>query len=529
MNNQVPASLAGLPSEILHEVVPLLRRSDLLSLRLVNRRLGIHATHLLFRSVRLLGRQAIGHSPGPFRFVALSEDAVFTRGPSELGPLRHLVREATLVTWAGSSAQRQNRWPQGPGDFINALPNLRHFSHLSALHLRFSHLCGYSQVATPGFFIRDNQDFRYRVLDTTFRCLAGTWNVSDQQYIDREINLNYATDYEMAQAVPGSTSMGPLPITTLTVSNLADIPEERLTSSEAFKIVLSLPSLVDLKLHFTKHVQNFDGIWPSGKYKFFDTLPQTWLQPSIATNLKTLSLDSSSHWGWNPKMDFRLVNPTEGGFPNLKVLALGSYVFSHAWQIDWIASQGSKTGGLEELHLDNCYVMYYATHLTPLDESIIVVGKDAEGNDIKVSNEGYQRKDLILLSAVTWENGVRHRSPGTPGPMANTAYPIRWHDILSQWQKSMTALRVFKMGRGTRGKEKDRHCAGINEEDKHQLKYTRCSMLAATQSEWFDHDRELGPYESFDWSRIGKATRAKDRAALELLVSTVNNRGQGVK
>lgn len=40
-------------------------------------------------------------------------------------------------------------------------------------------------------------------------------------------------------------------------------------------------------------------------------------------------------------MDLRAVNPgsgrTSGGLLHLRVLALGHYVFSHEWQVDWIA------------------------------------------------------------------------------------------------------------------------------------------------------------------------------------------------
>ncbi|KAJ3531088.1 hypothetical protein NM208_g9037 [Fusarium decemcellulare] len=408
MNCLLPASLISLPNEVVDEILLLLVKPTLLSVRLVNRRLGTHATRLLFRSVRLGARQRIGQDSGLFCFAARSEDAALTRDPSHLGPLRDLVREVTLDTWLGSSFEYftcddwEPNLPVHPGDFMNALPNLRRFSNLSAVHLRFNEVCGDDRGSG---YVEEGLDFRYRVLDTTFRCLAGTWNVSDQQDIDREINLKYSTDYAMSQVVPEPPSTGPLPIKTLTVSNLADIPDERLTSSKAFQTVLSLPSLVDLKLYFTIRGDNYwcnhgwgdhewvrdYPIWVSEKYKFFDSLPQTWLRPSIATNLRTLSLYSASPWGWNPKMEFRFVNPTENGFPNLKVLALGNYVFSHAWQIDWFASQGSKTvaGGLEELYLDKCRVMFHATHLTPLDQSTAIVGKDPEEKDIKVSNTGY--------------------------------------------------------------------------------------------------------------------------------------------
>lgn len=42
--------------------------------------------------------------------------------------------------------------------------------------------------------------------------------------------------------------------------------------------------------------------------------------------------------------------------PNVRVLTLRNYGFSHDWQVEWIASLGSDNGrgGLEELYLDDC-------------------------------------------------------------------------------------------------------------------------------------------------------------------------------
>lgn len=131
-------------------------------------------------------------------------------------------------------------------------------------------------------------------------------------------------------------SGGAIELRSLTVSNLADRDDKRLTSSPAFKAVLSSPSFVDLKMLVTDKFKPLDNtelaLHHPDKYNFFESLPATWLAPVVTQNLRTLSLYyHGSYWGWCPKLDFRLVNPAPGGggFPNLRVLALGHYVFSH--------------------------------------------------------------------------------------------------------------------------------------------------------------------------------------------------------
>ncbi|KAF4976591.1 hypothetical protein FZEAL_6769 [Fusarium zealandicum] len=572
MGNSSTASLRILPTEILNEIISLIPRPTLLCLRLVNRQLGVLATVHAFRSVRLGAREGIANDYECFCSLAHKEDAALP----ELGLLRHLVREATLDTWVGPHYEYNcNNYYRGPEWFMNLLPNLRHFHNLSAVHLRFNEFCVHLPMLTWG--PEETSDFRYRVLDTVFRCIAGTWNLTDQERVDRELELFYEPYYGMCQVVRERTSTGPLPIKSLTISNLGDYLDPRLTTSEAFKTVMSLPSLVDLKLYIATEVQDGPSedaegaTWFFEKYDLFERLPQTWLQPSLATNLRTLSLYCGASWGWSPKMDFRLVNPSEGGFPNLRVLALGNYIFSHEWQIDWIATQGKDTvaGGLEELYLDACYVMFYAHHLVPLDESETIAGKDLSGNSIRVSNKGYQRNDLIL-----------EMNEG-PGPMAQTAYSLRWHTILPRWRESMTALKVFRMGRGSGwsdaaqvvvdiqqqdnpcffadskgehrpfrnfeenafrsfdcprgstaiekgatgfpGMERYRHGVGLNEERRHQLKYAFSDMDAGPVLS-FDIDESDHYGWSDEWPQLEEGVREKDKAALELFVSMVQSR-----
>lgn len=109
---------------------------------------------------------------------------------------------------------------------------------------------------------------------------------------------------------------------------------------------------------------NNNGLYSPVEFDFFESsLPRTWLLLTLpaAQNLRVLSLYARNYWGWYPKIDFRCSEMGRGGgggggggFPNLRSLSLGNYVFSHEWQVDWIAGLGGGGGGLEELYLDDC-------------------------------------------------------------------------------------------------------------------------------------------------------------------------------
>lgn len=132
-----------------------------------------------------------------------------------------------------------------------------------------------------------------------------------------------------------------------------------------------------------------------------------------------------------------MVNPERGpgsAFPNLKVLALGRYVFSHQWQVDWIASLGRENGcgGLEELYLDSCPIMWRACTLRPLDESIIDLGGD------KIDNHNYPLKEVM----------TRQSPHDKYWNTVTVDFDLRWSDMLRTWQDKMRSLKVFRMAGG---------------------------------------------------------------------------------
>ncbi|KAH6955880.1 hypothetical protein BKA56DRAFT_603192 [Ilyonectria sp. MPI-CAGE-AT-0026] len=562
MNPKTPVAFASLPPEIINEICSTLPTSPLLSLRLVNRQLGDIATSWAFRHVRLGARQGC-YDHQHFVWIAQSEK------------LRPLVRQITCDTWLGHTAKHSSRFAfNHPTEFLNSLPLIRCFHNLASLHLRFSEHTKHDHMDAMD---TETDNFRYRVLDTAFNCLAGTWSAESQLEMDENVlPYSFEADYETAPALVADS--GPLPIKELTVSNLADFHDERFTESEVFKKVISMSSLKDLKLSITlqevekDHDDDYeppDALWFREKYVMFENLPRTWLSPSVAGNLRVLSLYSRDYWGWNPKMDFRAVRPGHGpdsGFPNLKVLALGKYIFSHDWQVEWIESLGqmNTSGGLEELYLDRCPILVQARHDAPADHGTTVVGRDSDGNSVEVSNDGYYQMDAMLDDDM-FEPELTYED-----------YPLRWHHIFPRWRESMKSLRVFKMGHSswnsapeqtmdawcnegtfqerdredlatllhhnnfrsfdspspppnkrdkvTTGLEKYRHGTGINQHPRHQAAYIYFDIdVAPTQ--WCE---VYWPWCAYSWQpRLDNEVREKDKAELALFLDGVQGRRMG--
>jgi hypothetical protein len=390
-----------LPPELWDDICSLLAKPSLLSLKLVCSRLNTIALPWAYRQIRLEG---FGNSAERFVEIAKSPR------------LRNLVRELTIDTSVDLdfSYNCNDSYPY-PTEFLDALVYMHCFNSLSAVHLRFNQYCG--EDDRVGLVIEETYGFRYRVLDTVFHCIAGMWTVEKQMEIEEKVEDEYH-DYERTypeDEFTGSLSQV-MPLNELTISNLADYYDPDLASSAAFKKVMSMPSLTNLKLFITTEINedtDDSTAYYEEKYAFFDSLPNTWLSQSISDNLTVLSLYARDYWGWFPKMDFRNMK-----FPQLKVLALGHYVFSHEWQIDWISSIGRGDGGegLRELYLDDCPILYQAFQASPLDDS----------------DPGYPALETVL----DHENGELH------------SYTMRWSHVLSRWSTTMRGLREFRMGHG---------------------------------------------------------------------------------
>ncbi|KAM0321176.1 hypothetical protein ACHAPQ_009631 [Fusarium lateritium] len=389
-----------LPLELWDDICSRLPKPSLSCLRLVCSTLNTIALPWTYREIRL---ENFGNSAERFVEIAKSQR------------LRNLVRELTIDTVDLDVSYNTNDHFPCPTEFLDALLYMHCFSSITAVHLRFSQYCG--EDDRVGVTIEETWGFRYRVLDTMFHCIAGMWTVEKQMEIEEKVE-DELHDYEPTypeDEFTGSLSQA-MAVKELTITNLADHYDSDLASSDAFKKVMSMPSLTDLKL-FVATERNEDSdegmAYYEEKYAFFGSLPNTWLSQSIADNLTVLSLYASDYWGWFPKMDFRNMK-----FPHLRVLALGHYVFSHEWQIDWVSSigRGERSEGLRKLYLDDCPILFQAHLSSELDES----------------DPGYPDLESVF-------NLV---------PADMHEYTMRWSDILSRWATSMTGLREFRIGHG---------------------------------------------------------------------------------
>ena len=433
------------PPEIITEIFSYLPRSTLLRFRQLNRVSGAIATRLAFHHILLDGQSGCAER---FLRVASSEK------------LRPLVREITCDPYVGPDhyysepgatydhrpieEQPMELYPF-PNSFMNVLPSIRFFNGLKSLHIRFqpAYESSYDYPGTEDLLgpeVEESTDLRYRVLDIIFRCLDGTWVKWLQEFINDGLpdlvdrfdpfEDTLPIDYEIVNEL--------IALRTLTITNLACDDDERLISSAAFRRVMMSKTIVDFRICVTAHNEVASGTVANWRaWDMYRSLPYTWLTPHLASNLKVLSLFVSMHefglkWGWFPRMDFREIWP-EPPFPQLKTLALGGYIFSHEWQVEWITSLGKENaaGGLEELHLINCSILHAAhSYQDAQEDDTGFVIKDYEGKDVMINCEGYPTKDILFADFDRPTDTV-------------TYSPLRWHSMLSAWRKNMKALRIF--------------------------------------------------------------------------------------
>jgi hypothetical protein len=470
------SKLADLSTEIYDHIFSFLTQPELRACRLLNRRLCALATGRAFRHIRLDGDGDA--SALRFKHIVASDH------------LRCVVREITCDTYVGAGFEYgQNHDYELPEAFFRALPYLRFFHNLQVLNIRFDEHCGVGRLDPNsgwGHDVEETNDFRYAVLAIIFHCLAGSWSIEAQKRIEEASSLDIFSDIDEYESEEEKSNDGindettapsvdlshlsdvpliPIALKTLTISHLADFNDERLTMSNAFRAVIESGHLTTLKLMIaTEDDSNYAGydIFSPEKYDMFESMPQTWLAPALAQNLRELSLYSMLKWGWHVQLDFRKVNPLAGensGFPNLRVLALGSYIFTQDWQVDWIASLGKQngSGGLTELYLDKCAIMFHAVHKSLFEDSTTVLGKDPSGREVIISNEGLPLKTGFTRFLDRPRGWAR-----TVDPQLKT-YPLRWYQVLHRWKETMTSLKVFKMGQGSWNNDPPAHTICVNE------------------------------------------------------------------
>lgn len=438
--------MADFPDDVLRHVFSFLPQETLVQCRLLSRSVEPLASALAFSSIRLEHACDVD----PFLNVTRSKR------------LRPCVRELTIDLSQGVHEARNGAAYsvrlQRHHQALLALPLVRLLSGLRKLNLRFGRSRGHGGSGYGGtawqWVVGDDaqgpdpslvpSSFTTIHMEAVLKCISGSWTKEDQDLWERRCrrwaerravaltNLALEPGFQGATGLFDTLQQYPqraINLTTLTISNLSERDAEYLRSSATMARFLETQSLSTLQLLTTSGTTDpafGESHFALGnKYRFIESLPSTWLSPPLADHLRTLSLFAHDYWGWCPKMDFRLlsrgINGT-GGLPNLRTLALGKYVFSHQWQVDWVAQLGSDNGrgGLEELYLDNCPILWRSRLLGPVD------------------SEGFPQEEVMMA-------GAPHPSLWDP---ITVDVDLRWGAVLRQWHREMPSLKVFRMGGG---------------------------------------------------------------------------------
>lgn len=412
----VLGSLESLPPETIDNIVSFLDKRTLSAFRHLNHYLEPFAARWHFQKVRC-------------RTSTFCRDRQALVNIAKSTKLNRLVHSVCCIIELPASLPfypnldvniEQSFRAMKPGDLhhfasaAHVLPFLGHFRHLTTLRLVFTE---YPKVAPNTQVSSDVINFQSGIIETIVQCLVGTWPLERQTRIDEALKLVLGDEYSAGcSAFPGS---GPVSLRTLRIYNLNTSLHPRVVGSEAFKAVVGSSSIVDfscLNKSYGRRDIASGPLYSREELEMFEQLPQIWFIPSMAENLQILELDFSDDWGWHPKLDLEAITPA---LPNLKKLSLWKFVFSHERQAQWIASLGrnNSSGGLEELHLFECQILYRATHFGRLD-----------------SDKGYPLQEVML-----------RLDPLDDEQLTSSFFPPRWYTILDIWRASMPALTSFRL------------------------------------------------------------------------------------
>ncbi|KAM0432445.1 hypothetical protein ACHAQK_009670 [Fusarium lateritium] len=390
-----------LPNEIIFEITKHLSFKDLLRFRFVNRGFSNIAASFLFRSV------TVGVNPKALaKFKALSKSEHF----------RVHVKKLTC-----DSTHPRTGWKASLDmfEFLMALPRIRHFRNVEEMVFR-----------VPPLRITLDKDWNCTVrsatrwmFDIVFRCLTGSWTEDVQEIIGDRLLKEFRHRFDFNTS-PYEVPKTPMPIKTIKLLDLEDEETDlthKVVNLRSFQTAMNLESLVCMELHTVRDIRSLmmEGHEP----RLMPALGHTWLTPKFANKLQVLSLSSEHPWGYQPKMDFRVIGIE--GLENLKVLSLVNYQFSHTWQIEWFGALP-----IEELRLVGCAVLFLDhNYQQRIPETADTVVEDLKGNTHRFSNEGY------------YITGSRRGRPHFP-PLENS---LRWKHFFWHWAESMTNLKFFRM------------------------------------------------------------------------------------
>lgn len=207
-------------------------------------------------------------------------------------------------------------------EFYRALSLLHELPNLTNVALHFGSHCRGAESAEA---------------DSAQTLMSGTFENKE-----RRLNVLHAffeATAAHARAQPESR------IRTITIKNLQNDPDnEAITTSAAFLDTMNYVKA--LHLHVCTEWSE-ENPWAAAEMqRFWPHLRTGWLEP-VKPQLESLTLYCDNFWGVWPRFD-----TTGLVFPNLKRLALGSFVFGLNEQLQWLTAQKA----LRHLNLDACAI-----------------------------------------------------------------------------------------------------------------------------------------------------------------------------
>ncbi|KJZ79481.1 hypothetical protein HIM_00950 [Hirsutella minnesotensis 3608] len=425
-----PSPFSSLPAEITDDILSYLPQPSLKACRLVDRKFESIASRHAFRTLDITGKA----DQWP-RIIEIAKSR----------KLRAHVRSVHCYPSVGLECYLdvdEGDRPLKLTHFIQTMSCLRFFKGLKTVKVWFESEIYLPIAGTPDLEI---PTYRYVFLENLFQCLAGTWTPESLIEMDYFPFLFADTaDEGVVRYLPHEVKQRPLPIDNLVFKNMADHDEKRLTKdSQAFRRVINSEAIKNFSIDFDimdefVEATVFDGNEHPEKFELFRSLPRTWLPPNMADNLRELSLGASDYWGFTSPVVFQ-ENWASLNFPRLEALTLHRFAFSQPWQIDWIASigKGNVNGGLRELYIDDCMIVYYAKFYRPWGYPIDTAAH-SELTDL-VTQDMYPLEEHTATKVSSLED---------PRPLEWTClrYPLRWHHMLSRWENEMSGLRIISIG-----------------------------------------------------------------------------------
>ena len=354
--------LLYLPVEVQDAIFERVSRTDLASIRLVCKAINNSPTKLLFSRMILTGDYRSAS-----QLLAVMGSAELSSYVRTLA-IERLELDANMI-WFGENISMQTLMPENFLPCLDALPQL---ANLSTLSVAFESIAP-ARANWEGMRIEKFDEYQIELFEKVFQVLV-RWSPKSLRSLSFA-NLPGSSQQTQVMRHPGFASL---------LGNVQDL-----------NFCMSPPHMEsDDDYGFRLLYQSY--------VKFFPPLPRLWLASS-ASNLTTLKLAvKGQYWGYHPRCDLRQI-----WLPRIRNLCLESYIFSHDWQLHWLA--GLHT--LRNLSFEDCSILIYA---------ILCNGIDHEGYPLDINRDDFQ--------------GVE-----------NHFYKTRWSTYLDTLTSALQELEAFQL------------------------------------------------------------------------------------